>query len=87
MYRREDFAAERRLQDPDEARLYIRSFDWFPLDPPKWVMLDMDEKIYLDNMTDEEAVVAAIIIFEDVEMKRVEAEKTKYLKLYDWWGH
>lgn len=66
--RREDVDLVIVLNNPRCAREWIAHFDWGPLDAPKYIVFGIDDKIYLDNMTDEEAVVAAHIILHDVEI-------------------
>lgn len=66
--RRKDVDLHLVLQDPNCARLYIAHFDWGVPEPPKYVMGELDEKILLSNMTDEQAIRAALIILTDVQI-------------------
>lgn len=56
------------LTDPKNARAYIANFDWGDLDAPKYVVWGVEEKIWFEKMTDDEAVIAALIILRDVEI-------------------
>jgi hypothetical protein len=65
---REEVDLEIALKNPERARKYVLEFDWGLPDPPKYVVWGLEEKIYFDNMNDEEAVVAAFIILRDVDI-------------------
>lgn len=63
------------LEDPVRARAYIQSFDWGPVDPPKFVYANLDHVIYLNNMTDYEAVIAAKTLLFDIQIPTEMREK------------
>lgn len=67
--RREDVDLWLVLTDPVCARKFIADFDWSY--PPEWrpdkVVLDTQRVIYFDNMTDEEAVIAATALLRDIQ--------------------
>lgn len=65
--RKEDIDLDLVLQDPNCARLYIAHFDWGLPDPPKYVVYGIEDKIWFENMSDDEAVRAALIILNDVQ--------------------
>lgn len=66
--RREDVDLQLVVQDPKCARQYIAHFDWGIPDPPTYVVYGIEDKIFFNNMTDEQAVLAAQIILRDVEI-------------------
>lgn len=66
--RKEDVDLRLSLENPENARAYIDQFDWGLPEPPRYVVFGLDEKIWFANMTDEEAVRAALIILQDVEI-------------------
>ncbi len=69
--RREDVDLELVLNDPKCARKYIHEFDWYPLEAPKYIVFGIEDKIYFEKMTDEEAVIAAHIILRDIDIPMV----------------
>lgn len=71
MPRREDVDLELVLRDPRCAREWIKAFNWEFIETPKYIVFGLDERIYFDKMTDEEAVFAAKLILRDVEIPRV----------------
>ena len=75
--RREDVDLWLVLTDPICARRFIADFDWSC--PPEWrpdkVVLDTQRVIYFDNMTDEDAVVAAMALLRDVQIPLEVREK------------
>lgn len=74
----------RRLQDPSEARKYIDSFDWGPIPKPKCIVLTAEKSVPLegDQLSDEDAITAAICILRDVEIPLVMRTAQ-----YECWGH
>jgi len=68
--RREDVDLDLVLLDPAQARHYIAHFNWDLPGPPKYVVYGLEDKIYLENMTDEEAVLAALVILNDIDRQR-----------------
>jgi hypothetical protein len=66
--RHEDVDLEIVLNDPKCARQWIKDFDWGRLEAPKYVVFGIEDRIYLGQMTDAEAVLAAHIILRDVEI-------------------
>lgn len=69
--RREDVDLEIVLQDPKCARLYVESFVWDCAPAPEYIVYGIDQKIWFKNMTDDEAVTAALTILRDIEIPRV----------------
>lgn len=69
--RRENVDLMLMLENPVCARKYIADFDWNMPDPPKYIVYGIEEKIWFEKMTDEEAVLAAQIILRDVEIPQV----------------
>lgn len=72
--RREDVDLNIVLDDPQCARDYLEHFEW-GYGPPDYVVHGIDEKIYLANMSDSEAVLAAHIVLHEWHMKRAMLEK------------
>lgn len=72
------------LTDPVEARRYIKDFDWsLPPDMrPNKVVLESGRVIYFSEMTDEDAVVAAMELLRSVEIPMIMREKS-----YSFWEH
>lgn len=68
---REEVDLELALNKPERARKYIAEFDWGLPDPPKYIVWGLQEKIWFNNMTDEEAVIAAFIILRDVDIPQI----------------
>lgn len=68
--RREDVDLWLVLTDPQCARQFIRDFDWNC--PPEWrpdkVVMGEDRVIFFNDMTDEDAVVAAMALLRDVQV-------------------
>ncbi len=58
----DDVDLDRVLRDPQCAREWISFYDWGPGERPKYIVYGLDGKIYLDSMTDDEAVCAALIL-------------------------
>lgn len=72
--RRQDVDLELVLKDPKCAREWIRTFNW-ECQPPEYICFGADQKIYFSEMTDEQAVFAAKMILQDIELKRVDKER------------
>ncbi len=70
---REDLELWLVLEDPECARQYVKNFDWDlpPAMRPDKIILDNHREILFKNMTDEEAVLAAITLLRDVEVPLV----------------
>lgn len=79
--RREDVDLELVLRHPGCARKWILEYKWDADPAPKYVVFGIDEKIFFEHMTDEEAVRAAFIILRDVEIPHLKRE-IEYLKGY-----
>ncbi len=75
--RREDVELWLVLADPICARKFIADFDWSC--PPEWrpskVVLDTGREIYFAEMTDEDAVIAAMALLRDVQIPMEMKEK------------
>jgi predicted nucleic acid-binding protein len=67
---RKDVDLEFVLKNPSSARKWIKDFDWEMLQAPEYVVAGVDEKIYLQNMDDEQAVRVAHLLLNDVEIPR-----------------
>lgn len=80
--RREDVDLDLVLNDPVCARKFIADFEWACSPPPQYVVYGIDQKIWFDRMTDEEAVAAAHMILNDVEKQM--AWKTSQMQI---WHH
>lgn len=65
------------LTDPKCARRYIADFKWNypPEESPTRIDLDSGRTINFENMTDEDAVIAAQAILRDIEIPLVMNEK------------
>lgn len=71
------------LDNPHRARQYIKDFDWTPwVGPPEYLVHEVDQKIYLNDMNDEQAVLAAQIILNDFE-KQLAWRQSRY----EYWHH
>jgi hypothetical protein len=77
--KREDVDLELLLKDPKIARRWVLDYKWDLPDPPKYIVWGVDQKIYLNEMTDEESVLAANLILRDIEIPRVKCE-LQYLR-------
>lgn len=81
--RREDVDLWLVLTDPICARKFINTYDWNC--PPEWrpdkVVLSEDRVIRFEDMSDEDAVVAATAILRDVEVPMV--MRTKNLEMWE----
>ena len=75
--RREDIDIWLRLGNPFEARRFIHEFNWNC--PPEWrpdkVVTDSGRVIFFEDMTDAEAVVAAMEILRSVQIPYEMSEK------------
>lgn len=77
--RREDVDLELVLRHPRCAREWVQKYKWDVSPPPRYVVFGIDEKIFFENMTDDQAVRAAFIILRDVEIPQLNRE-IEYLK-------
>lgn len=75
--KREDVDQWLILEDPVNAREYIRTFDWNcpPQFRPGNITLNSGRTIYFETMTDEEACAAAACLLRDVEVPMVMRQK------------
>lgn len=73
--RKEDVDLLLVLRDPKCAREWVRTFDWGLTDPPKFMTIDRgvesERVIHFNNMTDEDAVLAAYHLLNDFEIPRI----------------
>lgn len=77
-HRREDVDLELVLRNPRCARAWIDGFRWDDIGRPQYLVWGIDRKIYLDNMDDDEAVMAAFILLLNQEIPRVVTELQLY---------
>lgn len=80
--RKEDVDLELVLQVPDCARQWVSAFDWDGFAcPPQYMVYGVDGKVYLDQITDKErvtddqAVMAALLILRGYEIPAVMKER------------
>lgn len=66
----EDVELQRIIKKPVKAREFIDGIDWRPGDKPEVVVLGVDDVIFLNNMTDKDAVRAAEFILNTIEIPR-----------------
>jgi hypothetical protein len=65
----DDVDLDKVLKDPQCARDWLKYYDWGPDGPPIYIVYGIEGKIYLENMTDDEAVTAAYIILSEEKIK------------------
>jgi hypothetical protein len=77
--RREDVDLWLVLGNPGSARKYVEGFDWKAHfeEVPRALTTAQGRRIQIDSMTDEEAVVLAMELLRDYEMRIVMAEFNK----------
>lgn len=68
MAKREEVELPIALHNPRIARAYIARFEWDLPDPPKFVIVNFGERIWFSDMTDDQAVTAALLLFLDVDL-------------------
>lgn len=64
-----DVDLDLRIEDPIFARSYISTFDWGGL-TPKFIVLELDQQIWFDHMSDLEAVCVARYILHAYHIPR-----------------
>lgn len=72
MSTRDDIDLEQLLQKPAKAREFIKDIDWRPEFKPECVVLGADDVIFLENMTDADAVRAALFILKTIEIPKIQ---------------
>ncbi len=69
-YPREDVDLHLHLSDPENAREFIKNYDWGQKQPPKFIAIDdsVFDLVFFDRMSDHEAVAAAHAILRIYEI-------------------
>lgn len=69
---REEIELPSILNDPGKAREFISEIDWTPEYRPEYLVLGGDDMIFLDNMSDVDAVRAAQWILNVIELPKIQ---------------
>lgn len=63
-----------RILKPDKAREFIKNVDWGVLEPPRYIVFGIDDRIDLTDMDGEQAVFAAQDILANVVIPAAQRE-------------
>lgn len=72
MKSRDEIDLEKIIEKPAKAREFINDIDWRPNGKPEVVVLGVDDIIFLNNMTDKDAVRAAKFILNTIEIPKIQ---------------
>lgn len=72
MSTREDVDLQKLINKPIKAREFIDTIDWRPNIKPEVIVLGPDDIIFLNNMTDKDAVRAAHFILNTIEIPKIQ---------------
>ena len=61
------------VEDPKYARKFVSEYKWDG-EPPKYIVWGIDQKVYLHDMSDAEAVFVAKTILREIEIPRAATE-------------
>jgi hypothetical protein len=69
---REDIDLQKLINKPAKAREFIDTIDWLPNNKPEVIVLGPNDIIFLNNMTDKDAVRAAHFILNTIEIPKIQ---------------
>ena len=72
MRSRDEVDLDRMIEKPSKAREFIDGIDWRPNGKPEVVVLAENDIIFLNNMTDKDAVRAARFILNTIEIPKIQ---------------
>jgi hypothetical protein len=69
---RDDIELDKILNNPAKAREFIDTIEWGPEGKPENVVFGVDDVVFLNNMTDKDAVRAAHFILNTIEIPKIQ---------------